>query len=84
MGAYFERIRRHPQRLLADLFVILMLVVVIAWTLFPLYWAFINSIKFPYDVYGTKWIPWLQFEPTGNTGVSYSVSARCAAPSRTA
>jgi multiple sugar transport system permease protein len=41
-----------------------MLIVVIAWTLFPLYWAFINSIKFPYDVYGTKWIPWLQFEPT--------------------
>lgn len=64
MTAYFERVRRHPTRLLGDLFVIFMLVVVIAWTLFPLYWAFINSIKFPYDVYGTKWIPWLQFDPT--------------------
>jgi multiple sugar transport system permease protein len=64
MQAYVERIRRHPSRFLGDLFVIFMLIVVIAWTLFPLYWAFINSIKFPYDVYGTKWIPWLQFEPT--------------------
>jgi multiple sugar transport system permease protein len=64
MGSYFERIRRHPSRLLGDVFVILMLIIVIAWTLFPLYWAFINSIKFPYDVYGTKWSPWLQFEPT--------------------
>lgn len=64
MSDYFARIRRHPTRLLGDLFVILMLIVVIAWTLFPLYWAFINSIKFPYDVYGTKWIPFLQFEPT--------------------
>jgi multiple sugar transport system permease protein len=64
MSDYFDRVRRHPSRLLGDIFVILMLVIVIAWTLFPLYWAFINSIKFPYDVYGTKWIPWLQFEPT--------------------
>jgi len=64
MSDYFDRVRRHPTRLLGDLFVIFMLVVVIAWTLFPLYWAFINSIKFPYDVYGTTWIPWLQFEPT--------------------
>ena len=65
MSDYFDRVRRHPSRLLGDIFVIFMLVVVIAWTLFPLYWAFINSIKFPYDVYGTKWIPWLQFDPTG-------------------
>ena len=64
MSEYFERVRRHPTRLLGDVFVIFMLVVVIAWTLFPLYWAFINSIKFPYDVYGTTWIPWLQFDPT--------------------
>lgn len=64
MSDYFDRVRRHPSRLLGDLFVIFMLIVVIAWTLFPLYWAFINSIKFPYDVYGTKWIPWLQFDPT--------------------
>ncbi len=64
MTDYFESVRRRPSRLLGDLFIIFMLVVVIAWTLFPLYWAFINSIKFPYDVYGTKWIPWLQFDPT--------------------
>jgi multiple sugar transport system permease protein len=64
MSDYIDRVRRHPTRLLGDIFIIFMLVLVIAWTLFPLYWAFINSIKFPYDVYGTTWIPWLQFDPT--------------------
>ena len=64
MDAYLGRIRRHPSRLIGDLFVILMLIVVIAGRSVPLYWAFINSIKFPYDVYGTKWIPWFQFRPT--------------------
>lgn len=61
---YIDRIRQRPSRLFGDLFVIIMLIVVLVWALFPLYWAFINSIKVPADVYGTKWIPWLQFEPT--------------------
>jgi len=40
------------------------LAVILIWTLFPLYWAFINSIKIPRDSYGNKWIPFLQFSPT--------------------
>jgi multiple sugar transport system permease protein len=59
-----DSIRRHPGKVAGNLFVILMIVVVLFWALFPLYWAFINSIKFPADVYGSKWIPWLQFNPT--------------------
>jgi multiple sugar transport system permease protein len=61
---YWARVRRKPTRLLGDLFVIFMLIVVLIWALFPLYWAFINSIKVPADVYGSKWIPFVQFEPT--------------------
>jgi multiple sugar transport system permease protein len=61
---YWARVQRRPLRLVGDAFVILMLVVVLVWALFPLYWAFINSIKFPADVYGSKWIPFAQFTPT--------------------
>lgn len=61
---YWARIQRHPTKLLGDIFVVFMLVVVLLWALFPLYWAFINSIKVPADVYGSKWIPFVQFDPT--------------------
>jgi multiple sugar transport system permease protein len=64
MMSYLVKVKRRPTRLLTDLFVILMFVVVLIWALFPIYWAFINSIKFPADVYGSKWIPFAQFEPT--------------------
>lgn len=61
---YLSQIRHNPGKFLGNLFVVLMILVVLLWALFPLYWAFINSIKFPADVYGSKWIPWVQFEPT--------------------
>lgn len=32
--------------------------------IYPFYWAFINSIKTPKDIFGNKWIPFLQFKPT--------------------
>ena len=34
------------------------------WTLFPFYWAFISSIKNPADNYGNKWLPFVSFVPT--------------------
>ncbi|MGH2534346.1 MAG: carbohydrate ABC transporter permease [Thermomicrobiales bacterium] len=40
------------------------LIVVLIWVLFPFYWAFLNSIKFAGDTFGSKWIPFVQFEPT--------------------
>ncbi len=44
--------------------VVLVVVVLLLWTLFPFYWAFISSIKDPADNYGNNWLPWLTFEPT--------------------
>ncbi len=46
------------------LFVWVLLAIVLFWSLFPFYWAFINSIKHPSDNYGNHWLPWLTFEPT--------------------
>jgi multiple sugar transport system permease protein len=40
------------------------LVIVLAWTIFPFYWAALASIKDPSDNYGNNWLPWLTFEPT--------------------
>jgi multiple sugar transport system permease protein len=62
--AYWRTVRRRPGRLLGDIVIVVTLLLVLVWALFPLYWAFINSIKFPADVYGSAWIPFLQFDPT--------------------
>jgi multiple sugar transport system permease protein len=40
------------------------LALILVWTLFPFYWAFISSIKNPADNYGNKWLPWISFDPT--------------------
>jgi multiple sugar transport system permease protein len=42
----------------------LIVVVLLIWTLFPFYWAFISSIKDPADNYGNKWLPFISFDPT--------------------
>ncbi len=39
-------------------------VILLVWTLFPFYWAFISSIKDPADNYGNKWLPFVSFTPT--------------------
>ncbi|CAN5790108.1 carbohydrate ABC transporter permease [soil metagenome] len=49
---------------LGTIFVIGVLILILLWTLFPFYWAFINSIKHPSDNYGNKWLPWFTFSPT--------------------
>ena len=41
-----------------------MIAVVIVWTLFPIYWAAISSVKSSTDNYGNLWIPWVHFKPT--------------------
>lgn len=46
------------------IFVWILLAIVLLWTLFPFYWAFINSIKHPSANYGNHWLPWLTFDPT--------------------
>jgi len=42
----------------------LIVAILLIWTLFPFYWAFISSIKNPADNYGNKWLPFISFEPT--------------------
>jgi multiple sugar transport system permease protein len=52
------------RRMLGSILVFLVIAVVIVWTLFPIYWAAISSVKSSTDNYGNLWIPWLHFEPT--------------------
>lgn len=43
---------------------IIILLLVLAWVLFPFYWAFLNSIKKPEETFVSSWIPFIQFQPT--------------------
>ncbi len=52
------------RKTLGSIVIILIVGLVLLWTLFPFYWAFINSIKHPSDNYGNHWLPWLTFNPT--------------------
>ncbi len=40
------------------------LIVLALWALFPFYWAFVNSIKVPSQIFAKSWIPIVQFKPT--------------------
>ena len=42
----------------------LAIALVLIWTLFPLYWAAASSIRDNADSYSTKFLPWLNFDPT--------------------
>jgi multiple sugar transport system permease protein len=56
--------RIDVKRMLRSILVFLVIAVVIIWTLFPIYWAAISSVKSSTDNYGNLWIPWLHFQPT--------------------
>jgi multiple sugar transport system permease protein len=47
-----------------------LVVLAAVWAFFPLYWAFINSIKFPKDTFVMSWIPFLQFQPTARNWIA--------------
>jgi multiple sugar transport system permease protein len=49
---------------LKSLLIGVIVAVLLIWTLFPFYWAFISSIKDPADNYGNKWLPFISFVPT--------------------
>jgi multiple sugar transport system permease protein len=44
--------------------VFIVVVIVLVWTLFPLYWAAISSVKSSADNYGNLWLPFVHFQPT--------------------
>ncbi|HEX5991398.1 MAG TPA: carbohydrate ABC transporter permease [Thermomicrobiales bacterium] len=56
--------RIDARRVLGSILVFVVIAVIIVWTLFPIYWAAISSVKSSTDNYGNLWIPWLHFEPT--------------------
>jgi multiple sugar transport system permease protein len=40
------------------------ILVALLWVIFPFYWAFLNSVKKPLEIFQPTWIPFLQFTPT--------------------
>ncbi|MGI8644570.1 MAG: carbohydrate ABC transporter permease [Thermomicrobiales bacterium] len=56
--------RRDRGRGIRGMLVVTAIIVLLIWTIFPFYWAFISSIKNPADNYGNHWLPWVSFEPT--------------------
>jgi multiple sugar transport system permease protein len=62
-GVAIRRNKAIRHRITSVLIVVIMTVLLL-WTLFPFYWAFISSIKNPADNYGNKWLPFVSFEPT--------------------
>lgn len=62
MTARSERL--DARRILGSIAVFVVIAIVLIWTLFPLYWAAISSVKSSTDNYGNLWIPWVHFQPT--------------------
>ncbi len=56
--------RFDAKRLLSGVLVFLVVAIFIIWTLFPIYWAAISSVKSSTDNYGNLWLPWVHFQPT--------------------
>lgn len=56
--------RFDVRRFFGGVLVAAVVVVVLIWTLFPIYWAGISSVKSASANYGNLWIPWVHFQPT--------------------
>jgi multiple sugar transport system permease protein len=59
-----ERRRPNANAIVGRILVYLAIVVILVWTLFPLYWAAASSIRKNTDSYSTKFLPWINFDPT--------------------
>jgi multiple sugar transport system permease protein len=59
-----NRKRREGRGIFSSILIVFVLALILIWTIFPFYWAFISSIKNPADNYGNKWLPWISFDPT--------------------
>lgn len=55
---------RGLRHALGTVFIWALIVVIMIWTLFPFYWAFINSIRDAKYSYGNLWLPVVQFPVT--------------------
>lgn len=52
------------KKAVGSVLVFLVISLFIIWTLFPIYWAAISSVKSPAANYGNLWLPWVHFQPT--------------------
>jgi multiple sugar transport system permease protein len=52
------------KRILGSALFVIVVGIVVVWTLFPIYWAAISSVKSSSDNYGNLWLPWVHFQPT--------------------
>ena len=52
------------RQILGAILVAAVVIIVLIWTIFPLYWAAISSVKSSGDNYGNLWLPWVDFQPT--------------------
>jgi len=53
-----------PRAMVGRVLFWLAILLVLLWTLFPLYWAAASSIRTNPDSYAIKFLPWLNFDPT--------------------
>lgn len=56
--------KASPRDIATRVLVWLAIILVLIWTLFPLYWAAASSIRDNADSYSTKFLPWINFDPT--------------------
>jgi len=63
------RMRRKGD-LVKDVVTYVLIAIFLVLFLFPIYWTFITSIKIPADTFTSKFLPFIQFQPTVKTWIS--------------
>ena len=59
-----EQDRATPREIVGRVLLWVAIILILIWTLFPLYWALASSIRTNPDSYAIKFLPWLNFDPT--------------------
>lgn len=68
-GSGVTRMRRKGD-LVKDVVTYVLIAIFLVLFLFPIYWTFITSIKIPADTFTSKFLPFIQFQPTVKTWIS--------------
>lgn len=61
---------RRKGDLVKDVVTYVLIAIFLVLFLFPIYWTFITSIKIPADTFTSKFLPFIQFQPTVKTWIS--------------
>ncbi|MEM4497928.1 MAG: carbohydrate ABC transporter permease, partial [Nitrososphaerota archaeon] len=68
-GSEVMRVRRKGD-LVKDVVTYVLIAIFLVLFLFPIYWTFITSIKIPADTFTSKFLPFIQFQPTVKTWIN--------------